>query len=549
MKHLLLYTALCCTIMTSCDAQGGNKSVNSEEKTGEKKNVSKRDISITKANAYSTLFMDSTAMETYLAQKKIPDSVARRVRSFYNTRNYQYAWFNPQGLTEQARGFWSLHDYHITYSHDSVLHDKALQRKMDNLITEDDFTVSAFNKSTLNTELQLTQHFIHYMMNAYPEGYLKRKELERFVPFKKRNPMELTDSLLKKKHKDDKYFEDLNASYGKLKKELARYHALAAKGGWSPVRADRKSYKKGDASPTLVKIKQILHAMGDLPVVDTTPIFNDTLQLAVESFQARHGYKPDGVIGASFIKDLNVPVQKRLQQILLNMDRMRWLPNTPASDNLIVVNIPEFVLHMYEGNKRVWDMAVVVGKSGHNTMMFNGDLNQIVFSPYWNVPPSIVKNEILPEMAKNPGYLASQHMEIIGNSNGLPEIRQLPGNGNALGKVKFLFPNSFNIYFHDTPSKSLFERDKRAFSHGCIRLSDPDKMAEYLLRHQPEWTPERIQEAMYSGTEKYVKLKDPVPVIITYYTAWVDEAGRLNFRDDIYKHDDKLASKMFTGAL
>ena len=206
-------------------------------------------------------------------------------------------------------------------------------------------------------------------------------------------------------------------------------------------------------------------------------------------------------------------------------------------------------LHMYEGKNKVWDMAVVVGKSGHNTMMFNGDLNQIVFSPYWNVPPSIVKNEILPAMEKNPGYLASQNMEITGNSNGLPEIRQLPGNGNALGKVKFLFPNSFNIYFHDTPSKSLFERDKRAFSHGCIRLSDPDKMAEYLLRHQPEWTPERIQEAMNSDTEKYVKLKDPVPVIITYYTAWVDEAGKLNFRDDIYKHDDKLASKMFAGTL
>lgn len=545
MKYLLLYTALCCTIMMSCDAQGGNKNSEPEEK----RNVSKRDYSITKANAYNTLFMDSTAMEAYLAQKKVPDSVARRVRSFYNTRNYQYAWFNPEGLTEQARGFWSLHDYHTTYAHDSSLHDKALQKKMDNLITEDDFAVSASNKSTLNTELQLTLHFIQYMMSAYPEGYVKRKEMERFVPFKKRNPMELADSLLKKKHKDDKYFEDMNASYGKLKNELTRYYNLAVKGGLPSITAEKKSYKKGDASPTLIKIKQALHALGDLPVVDTTPVFNDTLLLAVESFQARHGYKPDGVIRATMIKELNVPVQKRLQQILINMDRMRWLPTTPKSDNLIVVNIPEFVLHMYEGKNKVWDMAVVVGKSGHNTMMFNGDLNQIVFSPYWNVPPSIVKNEILPAMEKDPGYLASQNMEITGNSNGLPEIRQLPGNGNALGKVKFLFPNSFNIYFHDTPSKSLFERDKRAFSHGCIRLSDPDKMAEYLLRHQPEWTPERIQEAMYAGTEKYVKLKDPVPVIITYYTAWVDENGKLNFRDDIYKHDDKLASKMFAGAL
>jgi murein L,D-transpeptidase YcbB/YkuD len=219
------------------------------------------------------------------------------------------------------------------------------------------------------------------------------------------------------------------------------------------------------------------------------------------------------------------------------------------SGQLIVVNIPEFVLHLYEGKKKVWDMNVVVGKEGHNTMMFSGDLNQIVFSPYWNVPPSIVKKEILPKLASNPGYLASQNMEQVGTEDGLPKIRQLPGEKNSLGRVKFLFPNSFNIYFHDTPAKSLFEKDKRAYSHGCIRLSDPVKMANYLLKDSPEWTPERIEEAMNSGNEKYVKLKKAVPVLITYYTAWVDDNGRLNFRDDIYTHDDKLAQKMFTNAL
>ena len=138
-------------------------------------------------------------------------------------------------------------------------------------------------------------------------------------------------------------------------------------------------------------------------------------------------------------------------------------------------------------------------------------------------------------------------MEITGTVDGLPDIRQLPGEKNALGKVKFLFPNSFDIYFHDTPSKSLFARDKRAYSHGCIRLSDPEKMANYLLRNNPEWTPEKISEAMNSGKEKYVKLKTPVPVFISYYTAWVDETGNLNFREDIYKHDASLARKMFVG--
>ena len=148
-------------------------------------------------------------------------------------------------------------------------------------------------------------------------------------------------------------------------------------------------------------------------------------------------------------------------------------------------------------------------------------------------------------MASNPNYLASQNMEQNGTEDGVPKIRQLPGDKNSLGRVKFLFPNSFNIYFHDTPAKSLFNQDKRAYSHGCIRLAEPEKMAEYLLRDNPEWTPEKIMMAMNQDHEQYVKLKKPVPVIITYYTAWVDENGLLNFRDDIYSHDADLTGKMF----
>ena len=178
-------------------------------------------------------------------------------------------------------------------------------------------------------------------------------------------------------------------------------------------------------------------------------------------------------------------------------------------------------------------------------MMFKGDLSQIVFSPYWNVTPDIIKEEIMPAMARNPNYLASHNMEVTSTSGGIPVVRQLPGPENSLGKVKFLFPNSFNIYFHDTPAKSLFSKDKRAYSHGCIRLSEPTKLAEYLLRSQPEWPSDKIADAMNSGEEKYVKLKNSVPVIITYYTAWVDENGLLNFRDDIYGHDALLQKRMF----
>jgi L,D-transpeptidase YcbB len=199
---------------------------------------------------------------------------------------------------------------------------------------------------------------------------------------------------------------------------------------------------------------------------------------------------------------------------------------------------------VYDGDTALFDMPVVVGKVGNNTMMFNGDLNQVIFSPYWNVPASIIKSEILPAIARNPNYLDRKNMERIGSG-----IRQRPGPGNALGKVKFIFPNSFNMYFHDTPSKSLFNEDKRAFSHGCIRLSQPQKMAEWLLRNDPEWNTEKIVAAMNKTSERAVKLKEPVPVFIIYYTAWVDNEGRLNFRDDVYRHDAALVKKMFEPAL
>jgi L,D-transpeptidase YcbB len=279
-----------------------------------------------------------------------------------------------------------------------------------------------------------------------------------------------------------------------------------------------------------------------MPGNDSSEVFTDTLVTAVKNFQKRYGYKQDGNITAGLIKDMNVPALERLKQILLNMDRMRWLPQNP-SGNLIIVNIPEFMLHVYDGKKTVFDMVVVVGRVGNNTMMFNGDLNQVIFSPYWNIPASIIEKEINPSIARNPNYLAGKNMERSGNG-----IRQRPGPGNALGKVKFIFPNSFNMYFHDTPSKSLFGQDKRAFSHGCIRLSEPQKMAEWLLRNYPEWNTEKIVSAMNQTTEKAVKLKEAVPVFIIYYTAWASADGQLNFRDDVYQHDSEQMQKMFSVA-
>jgi murein L,D-transpeptidase YcbB/YkuD len=545
MKTIFIYAAFICSFFIACNGQISTTetSEKSSESTSEKKKVSKRDVSVTKLNAYNDLFFDSTSLENFIATKNLPDSLSRRMRSFYNARNYQYAWFSSNGLTEQAMGFWNLRNYAI-YSGDTSLKDKALQKKLDNLLEDTDLTVSASDKAMLNAELLLTQHFILYSLNNYEKGFVKRKELERFIPIKKEDVMMLADSLLTHKHKDNKYFDDVNESYKKLKEQLQRYYDIAKNGGWPTITGDAKQFKKGKDSPSIVVLKKRLSVTGEMPVSDTSQVFTDTLENAIKQFQQSLGYKQDGIITAGLLKDLNVSATDRLKQILINMNRMRWMPQEPDG-KLIVVNIPEFVLHFVDGKNKIFDMDVVVGKEGHNTMMFTGKLSQIVFSPYWNVPPSIVKKEILPKMATNPNYLAEQDMEITGNEGGLPTIRQLPGVKNSLGKVKFLFPNSFDIYFHDTPAKSLFDKDKRAYSHGCIRLSDPLKMAEYLLKDNSAWPTDKIIEAMNSGEQKFVSIKDPVPVFITYYTAWVDENNQLNFRDDIYKRDADVAGKMF----
>ncbi|RYY39647.1 MAG: hypothetical protein EOO08_10115 [Chitinophagaceae bacterium] len=547
MKKLLLYLAFGTTMLAACNAQtGGDADDNSPEgRAVTDKKISKRDAGITRTNAYNDLFLDSTALVNYIATNKVPDSIARRLTSFYNARNYQYAWFASDGLTEQARGFWNLLDYTINHVKDSSLRDKALQKRMDALTSEESLRFSAGDKNTLQTEFQMSTAFLKYMLGYYADGQVKRKEMERFIPRKKEDAQYLADSLLTKKHKDNKYYEDVNPAYGALKQEAGRYLDIVRKGGWPQI-ASIKDIKPGAASPVNLQLKHRLAMTGDMPAGDTSAVYNDTLEQGIRNFQERMGYTPTGKLTDAQLKDLNVSAQTRLEQILMNMERMRWMPVAP-SGNLIVVNIPEFVLHVYEGKEKAFDMNVVVGKEGHSTMMFNGDLNQVVFSPYWNVPPSIVRNEILPKLSSNPGYLESQNMEQVGTEGGLPRIRQRPGPDNALGRVKFLFPNSFNIYFHDTNAKGIFSKDKRAYSHGCIRLSEPEKMAQYLLRNDPQWDPASIESAMNSGTEKYVRLKNAVPVVITYYTAWVDERGRLNFRDDIYGHDRDLAGKMFTG--
>ena len=330
-----------------------------------------------------------------------------------------------------------------------------------------------------------------------------------------------------------------HSQFERLQNALQGLYEIQKKGGWPKIIAKQKFYLKGQSAPAIKQIKERLRITGDITLEDTTEVFTNELVLAVLNVQKRFGLKPNGVVDALLIKELNIPVETRIQQLLLNLQRFQQSPSI-NSETRLVVNIPEFKLHVYEGLLHVFDMDIVVGSEEHQTVMFNDEMTSIVFSPYWNVPPSIVKNEILPAMRRTKNYLRNNGYEVTGYEDGLPVIRQKPGPTNSLGQVKFVFPNDHKIYFHDTPAKGLFQYSKRTFSHGCIRLSEPLTLAKYLLKNVPEWPTDKIWDAMIAGKEQWVKLPKPVEVSITYYTAWVDDTGLLHFRQDVYGLDKKL---------
>ncbi|MHA4844067.1 L,D-transpeptidase family protein [Flavitalea antarctica] len=506
--------------------------------------VEKRDTTITAVNAYNELFLDSTKLEAFIATNKYDDSLANHFRSFYNSRNYQYAWFSGDGEAEHANHFLNLQNDYIGYSRDSSLYNAHLQQIIDTLNSSDS-TYRLTPAEMLNTELLLTSQFFTYAQRAYlGDKKLNTADLKWFIPRKKLDMVGLLDSVLKPAAAGVDVYEPVNRQYKMLKKELIRYSSIQKEGGWAPVSGSQKKFVKGDTAEAIRMIKKRLYKTGDFVSADTSNLFTDSLESAVKRMQKRYGMKEDGVVGGATLREMNQSIDFRIRQMLINLERFRWVPAEVNSDYLLV-NIPQFKLHVYEQGKLSFSMNVVVGSLQHNTVIFNGDLKYVVFSPYWNVPPSIVKNEILPGIQRNKNYIAGHNMEITGYSGKLPNVRQKPGPNNSLGKVKFLFPNSYNIYLHDTPAKSLFGETNRAFSHGCIRLGEPRKLAEFLLRNDKSWTTEKIRQAMDAGKERYVTLTKPVPVFIGYFTAWVDSEGLLNFRDDVYGHDAKLAEKMF----
>ncbi|MBX3238808.1 MAG: L,D-transpeptidase family protein [Chitinophagaceae bacterium] len=513
--------------------------------TGEKEAtgpVEARDTTITVENAYSELFLDSLSLEKFLAEHTVNETSANQYRSFYNARNYQYAWFVADGITEQTHSFLNRQGDYISYSKDSSLQNAALQQLFDT-VENGSTKIKIPDNLRLEAELMLTGQFFRFAEKAFAgDTTLNVKDLKWYIPRKKVDVVATLDSLMK--GNGNQPYEPLNAYYKRLKTALIRYYELEKRGGWQPVTLDKKSLRHGDSSVIIGRIKKRLARAGDFLAEDSSDVFTDSLVHAVRRFQYRYGLTEDGIIGESMVRELNTPVEKRIRQMLINLERMRWVPEDITGDYLLV-NIPEFKLHVFENAVPVKHMDVVVGSGQHNTVIFSDYLKYVVFSPYWNVPASIVKNEIMPGIQRNPNYIKSHNMEITGYSGNIPQVRQKPGPNNSLGRVKFLFPNNFNIYMHDTPAKSLFGETKRAFSHGCIRLSEPEWLAQFLLRNDSTWTQDAIKKAMLSNKERYVALDSAVPVFIGYFTAWVDSKGLLNFRNDVYGHDARMEKQMF----
>ena len=504
-----------------------------------------RDTTITVVNAFTNLFLDSTKVAHYIQEGELGDSLSLLMRNFYNSRNYQMAWFTEDGVAEQTQAFYTLHQQYIKEFQDSShMFPHQLQIEMAKLLFQDTL-ISEPSLPLADIELQLTQHFFNYVSYAYT-GSVDPEILKWHIPRKKVDAISLLDSLVTNNGKNLERWEPVSKQYSSLKGALLHLYEIEKTETWDEISlGEAKKYEEGDQGDFVVQLKKKLQLTGDFQLEDTSAIFSPELKAAVQQYQRRMGLMDDGVVGKNVMSELNVPIKKRIEQLLINMERMRWMPNMPEG-NGILVNIPQYELHVWEEGKIVFAMDIVVGKTGSETVIFADEVQYVVFSPYWNVPRSIVRSEIYPAMQKNPNYLAEKNMEQIGFSNGLPIIRQKPGNSNSLGRVKFIFPNSYNIYLHDTPSKSLFGAESRAFSHGCIRVSQPTKLAEYLLRHQKDWTPEKIAQAMKVNSEKWVALDEPLPVFISYFTAWVDQDGLLNFRKDIYGHDQRMAERLFS---
>jgi murein L,D-transpeptidase YcbB/YkuD len=352
-----------------------------------------------------------------------------------------------------------------------------------------------------------------------------------------------------------------HAGYNGIRKALDIYQQIAIAGGWPQV-PHGPSLRLGDENESVILLRQRLFLSGDIGAYEpVNPLqYDRILEAGVRRFQERHGLEKDGIVGKETLRSLNISVTERIRQLQVNLERWRWIPHD-LGERYLLVNIADFTLTVMEQEKPVSDMKVIVGRPFRKTPVFSKKMTFLVFNPYWNVPHSLAVQDILPKIKEDPEFISKKGFTLFSSwADDAPEVdpatidwslldkgnfpyrlRQKPGPNNALGTVKFMFPNKFAVYLHDTPSQNLFKSVTRDFSSGCIRVEKPVWLADYVLRGQGGWSEEKIREVIAGGENKVVSLQHPIDVHLLYWTAWVDEEGSVQFRDDIYDRDRPLA--------
>jgi len=483
---------------------------------------------------------------------------------FYERRSYRSAWINENGPTFQAK---SLINKIKEAEHEGLRPEDYHLVKIESIMIE----IGRIQKSKtplnprilVDIELLLTDSFLIYGSHLV-SGKVNPESIdaEWFANRREADMVQVIEAALDSNQISEslKNLLPTHTVYKRLKSALAQYLETLTEGGWGTI-PDGQKIQKGDRDNRVIALRHRLVVSKDLPILEKNDedLFDVGLEEAVRRFQWRHGLDADGVVGNMTLAALNVPVEERVRQIELNMERWRWLPQDLGSKH-IIVNIANFELDVKENQEQVMTMRVVVGKQYRTTPVFSAAMTYLVLSPYWHIPPTLAVQDKLPLIRKDVSYLEKQKIRVfqgwgaetkevdpavvdwsrITAKNFGFRLRQDPGPLNALGQVKFMFPNGFNVYLHDTPSKELFEKSIRAFSSGCIRIEKPIELAEYLLMGDPRWTKERILAAIAKGSEETIILRDPIPVHLLYWTAWADEDGLVHFRDDIYRRDKRL---------
>lgn len=461
------------------------------------------------------------------------------VLDLYKKKEFKSIWYDDKSVSE----FGSL-----LYHKVKQLNEQGIKATMPYRDLIDD----VFNENVtedlpqIDTELLLSNMYVFYASNVYSGvDPATLKKIGWFLPTKTISYTKILDSLMVDPARLNKDENLLYGQYYKLKAVLQRYRNIEKNNQWKKIEIDSANYKDLKPFDSGVAVKQIrerLFVVGDLAQDSKRDIYDEEMMAGVLKYKKRYGLKLNYTITKEHVDQMNEPIGKRIKTIMLNMERCRWIPaNLAQANEYIMVNIPSFKLVYVKNGKYDLVSEVFVGTRMTETVIFSGMMDRIVFSPYWYVPQSIIKNELKSKMAEDKNYLADHNMEWNGGN-----VRQKPGPKNSLGLVKFMFPNPNDIYLHDTPAKSLFEFEKRIFSHGCINVKEAKNLALEILKDDPDWPVDKINQAMSGEKETTCKLKNKIPIYIGYFTAWVTDDGEIGFYPDVYDRDPQLDKLLYS---